>query len=57
MRKAHQHTTNRHDVRKVSFRMTGLDINTIVSGFLTGSVSGGLTALVIGFLKSRLLNL
>jgi hypothetical protein len=36
---------------------SGLDINTIVSGFLTGGVSGGLTALVIGFLKSRLLNL
>jgi hypothetical protein len=33
---------------------SGLDINTIVSGFLTGGVSGGLTALVIGFLKSRL---
>jgi hypothetical protein len=34
--------------------VSGLDINTIVSGFLTGGVSGGLTALVIGFLKSRL---
>jgi len=33
---------------------SGLDINTIVSGFLTGGVSGGLTALVIGLLKSRL---
>ena len=32
---------------------SGLDIGTIVSGFLTGGVSGGLTALVIGFLKSR----
>jgi len=33
---------------------SGLDIGTIVSAFLTGGVSGGLTALVIGFLKSKL---
>ena len=33
---------------------TGLDLNTIVSGFLTGGVSGGLTTLVLAFLKSRL---
>jgi hypothetical protein len=33
---------------------SGLDIGTIVSAFLTGSVSGGLTAIVIGFLKSKM---
>jgi hypothetical protein len=33
---------------------SGLDIGTIVSGFVTGGVSGGLTALVLGFLKSKL---
>src|SRR5262245_6912772 len=33
---------------------SGLDIGTIVSAFLTGGVSGGLTALVIGFLKAKL---
>jgi uncharacterized membrane protein YeaQ/YmgE (transglycosylase-associated protein family) len=33
---------------------TGLDLNTIVSGSLTGGVSGGLTTLVLAFLKSRL---
>ena len=33
---------------------TGLDLNTIVSGFLTGGVSGGLTCLVLAFLKSRM---
>jgi hypothetical protein len=33
---------------------SGLDIGTIVSAFLTGGVSGGLTALVVGFLKSKL---
>jgi hypothetical protein len=33
---------------------SGLDVGTIVSAFLTGGVSGGLTALVVGFLKSKL---
>jgi hypothetical protein len=33
---------------------SGLDIGTIVSAFLTGGVSGGLTALVIGLIKSKL---
>ena len=33
---------------------SGLDIGSIVSAFLTGGVSGGLTALVIGFLKAKM---
>jgi hypothetical protein len=33
---------------------SGLDIGTIVSAFATGGVTGGLTALAIGFLKSKL---
>jgi hypothetical protein len=33
---------------------SGMDIGTIVSAFATGGVSGGLTALVIGYLKSRM---
>jgi hypothetical protein len=33
---------------------SGLDIGAIVSAFLTGGVSGGLTALVIGFLKTKI---
>jgi hypothetical protein len=33
---------------------SGLDVNTIVSAFLTGGVSGGLTALVVGLIKSKL---
>src|SRR5262245_13098915 len=33
---------------------SGLDIGSIVSAFLTGGVSGGLTALVVGFLKAKL---
>jgi len=33
---------------------SGLDIGAIVSAFLTGGVSGGLTALVIGFLKAKM---
>jgi hypothetical protein len=33
---------------------SGLDIGSIVSGFLTGGVSGGLTALVVAFLKSKM---
>jgi hypothetical protein len=32
----------------------GLDLGTIVQGFLTGGVSGGLTALVLGYLKAKL---
>jgi hypothetical protein len=32
---------------------SGLDIGSIVSAFATGGVSGGLTALVVGYLKSR----
>lgn len=32
---------------------SGLDVGSIVSAFATGGVSGGLTALVIGYLKSR----
>ena len=31
-----------------------LDIGMIVQGFLTGGVSGGLTALVLGFIKSKM---
>ena len=31
-----------------------LDIGTIVSAFATGGISGGLTALVIGYLKTKL---
>jgi len=33
---------------------SGLDIGSIVSAFLTGGVSGGLTALVVGFLKAKI---
>jgi hypothetical protein len=33
---------------------SGLDIGSIVSAFLTGGLSGGLTALVIGFLKAKM---
>lgn len=33
---------------------SGLDIGTIVSAFATGGISGGLTALVIGYLKTKL---
>lgn len=32
---------------------SGLDIGTIISAFATGGISGGLTALVIGFLKAK----
>lgn len=32
---------------------SGLDIGSIVSAFATGGVSGGLTALLIGYLKTR----
>jgi hypothetical protein len=32
----------------------GLDLGTIVQGFLTGGVSGGPTVLVLGFLKAKL---
>ena len=33
---------------------SGLDIGSVVSAFATGGVSGGLMALVIGFLKTRM---
>ncbi len=33
---------------------SGLDIGTIISAFATGGISGGLTALVIGYLKTKL---
>jgi uncharacterized membrane protein YeaQ/YmgE (transglycosylase-associated protein family) len=33
---------------------SGLDIGTIISAFATGGVSGGLTALVLGFVKSKM---
>lgn len=33
---------------------SGLDIGTVVSAFATGGVSGGLTALVVGYLKTKL---
>jgi hypothetical protein len=33
---------------------SGMDIGSVVSAFLTGGVSGGLTALVIGFLKTKM---
>lgn len=33
---------------------SGLDFGTIVSAFATGGISGGLTALVLGYLKSKL---
>jgi hypothetical protein len=36
---------------------SGMDVNTIVSCLVTGGVSGALTALIVGILKSRLLNL
>jgi hypothetical protein len=32
---------------------SGLDAGTIVSAFLTGGVSGGITAFVVGLIKSR----
>jgi hypothetical protein len=33
---------------------SGLDIASIISAFATGGIGGGLTALVIGFLKSKM---
>ena len=33
---------------------SGMDIGSVVSAFLTGGVSGGVTALIVGFLKSRM---
>ena len=33
---------------------SGLDIGAIISAFATGGIGGGLTALVIGFLKSKM---
>lgn len=33
---------------------SGLDLGSIVSAFLTGGVSGGVTALVVGFLKAKM---
>jgi hypothetical protein len=33
---------------------TGLDMTTIISGFVSGGVGGGITALVIGFIKSKM---
>jgi len=33
---------------------SGMDLGSIVSAFLTGGVSGGVTALVVGFLKAKL---
>jgi hypothetical protein len=32
---------------------SGLDVNAIVQGFASGGVSGALTALALGFLKSK----
>jgi uncharacterized membrane protein YeaQ/YmgE (transglycosylase-associated protein family) len=32
---------------------SGLDVGTIASAFLTGGISGGLTAVIIGFLKAK----
>lgn len=32
---------------------SGLDIETIIQAFLSGGVSGGLTALVVGLLKAK----
>jgi uncharacterized membrane protein YeaQ/YmgE (transglycosylase-associated protein family) len=33
---------------------SGLDIGSIVSAFLTCGVSGGVTALIVGFLKTKM---
>ena len=33
---------------------SGLDISSVVSAFVTGGVSGGVTALIVGFLKSKM---
>src|SRR5262249_59734761 len=33
---------------------SGMDMGSIVSAFLTGGVSGGATALIVGFLKAKL---
>jgi hypothetical protein len=32
---------------------SGMDFGSIISAFATGGVSGGITALIIGFIKSR----
>jgi uncharacterized membrane protein YeaQ/YmgE (transglycosylase-associated protein family) len=32
---------------------SGLDVGSIVSAFATGGISGGLTALVVGYLKTK----
>jgi hypothetical protein len=34
--------------------VSGMDFSAIVSSFATGGISGGITALVLGFIKSRL---
>lgn len=33
---------------------TGLDIATIAAGFISGGIGGGVTALVVGFIKSKM---
>lgn len=33
---------------------SGLDISSIVSAFVTGGVSGGITTLIVAFLKAKL---
>jgi len=33
---------------------SGLDMGSMVSAFVTGGVSGGVTALIVGFLKSKM---
>jgi hypothetical protein len=34
--------------------VSGLDLGSIVSGFATGGISGGITAIIIGFLKAKM---
>jgi len=32
---------------------SGLDLGTVISAFATGGISGGLTALLVGYLKTK----
>ena len=33
---------------------TGLDMATIISGFVTGGIGGGVTSLIVGLIKSKM---
>lgn len=33
---------------------TGLDMATIIAGFVSGGIGGGVTSLIVGFIKSKM---